>query len=130
MASELRVNTLKDASGNNSVATSTVFSGSAKFYISNASDQTSILKSFNVSSLDDDGTGEGGVNLSNNFDGAYYAVTTGVLYNGSAGASDILVSIESQSSSAVEVESSFNNATTNMTFFDRTRFLTGHGDLA
>ena len=130
MASELRLNTLKDASGNNSVATSTVFSGSAKFYISNASDQTSILKSFNVSSLDDDGTGEGGVNLSNNFDGANYAVTTGVLYNGSAGASDILVSIESQSSSAVEVESSFNNATTNMTFFDRTRFLTGHGDLA
>ena len=130
MASELRVNTLKDASGNNSVATSTVFSGSAKFYISNASDQTSILKSFNVSSLDDDGTGEGGVNLSNIFDGANYAVTTGVLYNGSAGASDILVSIESQSSSAVEVESSFNNATTNMTFFDRTRFLTGHGDLA
>ena len=130
MASELRVNTLKDASGNNSVATSTVFSGSAKFYISNASDQTSILKSFNVSSLDDDGTGEGGVNLSNNFDGANYAVTTGVLYNGSAGASDILVSIESQSSSAVEVGSSFNNATTNMTFFDRTRFLTGHGDLA
>ena len=130
MASELRVHTLKDASGNNSVATSTVFSGSAKFYISNASDQTSILKSFNVSSLDDDGTGEGGVNLSNNFDGANYAVTTGVLYNGSAGASDILVSIESQSSSAVEVESSFNNATTNMTFFDRTRFLTGHGDLA
>jgi len=130
MASELRVNTLKDASGNNSVATSTVFSGSAKFYISNASDQTSILKSFNVSSLDDDGTGEGGVNLSNNFDGANYAVTTGVLYDGSAGASDILVSIESQSSSAVEVESSYNNATTNMTFYDRTRFLTGHGDLA
>ena len=130
MASELRVNTLKDASGNNSVATSTVFSGSAKFYIRNGSAQTSILKSFNVSSLDDDGTGEGGVNLSNNFDGANYAVTTGVLYNGSAGASDILVSIESQSSSAVEVESSFNNATTNMTFVDRTRFLTGHGDLA
>ena len=30
MASELRVNTLKDASGNNSVATSTVAQGSAK----------------------------------------------------------------------------------------------------
>ena len=30
MASELRVNTLKDASGNNSVATSVVASGSAK----------------------------------------------------------------------------------------------------
>ena len=30
MASELRVNTLKDASGNNSVATSTVAEGTAK----------------------------------------------------------------------------------------------------
>ena len=30
MASELRVNTLKDASGNNSVATSVVIAGSAK----------------------------------------------------------------------------------------------------
>ena len=33
MASELRVNTLKDASGNNSVATSTVAQGSAKGWI-------------------------------------------------------------------------------------------------
>ena len=138
MASQLKVDTITGVTTAGSIAvtgegnstTTNLQQGLAKFYISNASDQTSILKSFNVSSLDDDGTGEGGVNLSNNFDGANYAVTTGVLYNGSAGASDILVSIESQSSSAVEVESSFNNATTNMTFFDRTRFLTGHGDLA
>ena len=33
MASELRVNTLKDASGNNSVATSVVFNGTAKAWI-------------------------------------------------------------------------------------------------
>ena len=33
MASELRVNTLKDASGNNSIATSVVHSGSAKVWI-------------------------------------------------------------------------------------------------
>ena len=33
MASELRVNTLKDASGNNSVATSTVARGSAKAWV-------------------------------------------------------------------------------------------------
>ena len=32
MASELRVNTLKDASGNNSIATSFVAGGSAKSY--------------------------------------------------------------------------------------------------
>ena len=33
MASELRVNTIKDASGNNSVATSVLFGGSAKAWI-------------------------------------------------------------------------------------------------
>ena len=33
MASELRVNTLKDAAGNNSVATSVVASGSAKAWV-------------------------------------------------------------------------------------------------
>ena len=33
MASELRVNTLKDASGNNSVATSVLFGGSAKAWV-------------------------------------------------------------------------------------------------
>ena len=33
MASELRVNTIKDASGNNSVATSVLFGGSGKAWI-------------------------------------------------------------------------------------------------
>ena len=33
MASELRVNTLKDASGNNSIATSFVANGSAKAWV-------------------------------------------------------------------------------------------------
>jgi hypothetical protein len=33
MASELRVNTLKDASGNNSIATSFVAGGSAKAWV-------------------------------------------------------------------------------------------------
>ena len=65
MASELRVNTLKDASGNNSVATSVVFGGTAKFWIKPAADLASISDSYNVSSLDDDGTGNGGVNFSN-----------------------------------------------------------------
>ena len=62
MASELRVNTLKDASGNNSIATSFVAGGSAKAYIRfNAG--TSINGSFNVASLTDDGTGDYHYNL-------------------------------------------------------------------
>jgi len=58
MASELRVNTLKDASGNNSVATSTVAEGTAKFWASfNGTGTAAIRDSFNSSSLTDNGTG-------------------------------------------------------------------------
>ena len=51
MASELRVNTLKDASGNNSVAMSTVAEGSAKAWVNlNGSGTIASRDSFNVSS--------------------------------------------------------------------------------
>ena len=59
MASELRVNTLKDASGNNSVATSVVFNGTGKthwFYDQNAS-PVAINSSFNVASITDSSSG-------------------------------------------------------------------------
>ena len=58
MASELRVNTLKDASGNNSVATSVVFNGTAKAwgtYQMNSSN--AINDSYNVSSQADTAQG-------------------------------------------------------------------------
>ena len=59
MASELRVNTLKDASGNNSVATSFVASGSAKAWINfNGQSTPAARDSFNIASLTDNGTGD------------------------------------------------------------------------
>ena len=58
MASELRVNTLKDASGNNSVATSTVAQGSAKAWINfNSTGTIATRDSFNVSGIVDEETG-------------------------------------------------------------------------
>ena len=59
MASELRVNTLKDASGNNSVATSVVFGGTAKVW-HNFDGQSTVATrdSYNVSGLTDNGTGD------------------------------------------------------------------------
>ena len=58
MASELRVNTLKDASGNNSIATSFVAGGSAKAYASvNGQGTAATRGTFNMSSLTDNGTG-------------------------------------------------------------------------
>ena len=59
MASELRVNTLKDASGNNSVATSVVANGSAKAWINfNQTSTQAIRDSFNISSITDAATGQ------------------------------------------------------------------------
>ena len=59
MASELRVNTLKDASGNNSVGLSFVANGSAKAWANfTTTTTTSILDSFNYSSIADNGTGD------------------------------------------------------------------------
>ena len=68
MASELRVNTLKDASGNNSIATSFVANGSAKARCHFTTvTTTAINESFNVTSLTDTGTGDTDVNLTNAF---------------------------------------------------------------
>tara|TARA_R100000231_G_scaffold28977_2_gene25771 strand:+ start:103 stop:477 length:375 start_codon:yes stop_codon:yes gene_type:complete len=75
MASELRVNTLKDASGNNSVATSVVFNGTAKawiHYLGNASSDL-IKDSYNFSSISDLGAGRHTVNYSSSFSNAFYA---------------------------------------------------------
>ena len=60
MASILRVNTLTDASSNNSVPMATVSSGSAKAWFHVDTNGASISDSFNISSHDDDGEGDGG----------------------------------------------------------------------
>tara|TARA_X000001388_G_scaffold71887_1_gene62021 strand:- start:29 stop:424 length:396 start_codon:yes stop_codon:yes gene_type:complete len=73
MASELRVNTLKDASGNNSVATSVVFNGSAKAWVNfTGVSSTSPRDSFNVASLTDSGTGHTTVTFTNAMSNANY----------------------------------------------------------
>ena len=59
MASELRVNTLKDASGNNSIATSFVAGGSAKTWINLDGDAgTTSFRFIKCWELTDNGTGD------------------------------------------------------------------------
>ena len=68
MASELRVNTLKDASGNNSIATSFVAGGSAKVWnCFDASGTITSRDSLNVASLTDNGTSNFDTNLTSSF---------------------------------------------------------------
>ena len=74
MASELRVNTLKDASGNNSVATSVVFAGSAKHWVMfQGTDTFASRDSYNQSSLVDDGSAVHTTSYTSNFVNDDYA---------------------------------------------------------
>tara|TARA_A100001015_G_scaffold299281_1_gene383142 strand:+ start:379 stop:780 length:402 start_codon:yes stop_codon:yes gene_type:complete len=77
MASELRVNTLKDASGSNSIGLSYVANGSAKVWCTWNMNSTNVVSdSFNVTNLTDDGTGINRVNFTNSMNNAVYAVTS------------------------------------------------------
>ena len=73
MASELRVNTLKDASGNNSIATSVVFGGVAKCWGDFDQDTPSVKDSFNSTTVTDGGTGIITINFTNNMSAGTYA---------------------------------------------------------
>ena len=91
MASELRVNTLKDASGNNSIATSVVFNGSAKAWINfNGTGTIATRDSYNVGSITDNATGTYTVNYTSSFSDAEYSPTTGA---GGSGYTDRLLTL-------------------------------------
>ena len=77
MASELRVNTLKDASGNNSIATSFVANGSAKVWQRHNASQTLASGSLNCSSVTDEATGIATVTYSNALSAATQVVLAG-----------------------------------------------------
>jgi len=74
MASELRVNTLKDAAGANSVAMEYVAGGSAKAWIKyNGTGTIAISDSFNVASITDETTGTTTITLTSSFGNANYS---------------------------------------------------------
>ena len=88
MASELRVNTLKDAAGNNSIATSFVVGGSAKLWCNWAGSAT-VNNSFNTASVTDNGTGNFSINTTSAFANVNYC-RAGFAVN-TAGTSGVLL---------------------------------------
>tara|TARA_R110000823_G_scaffold312870_1_gene439952 strand:+ start:808 stop:1215 length:408 start_codon:yes stop_codon:yes gene_type:complete len=80
MASELRVNTLKDAAGNNSVGMSYVANGSSKAWVNfNGTGTPTARDSFNLASITDNATGDQTVNFSNSLSSGNY------MWSGSTG---------------------------------------------
>ena len=112
MASELRVNTLKDASGNNSVATSVVFNGTAKAWSNlDGTGTIALLDSFNIASITDHGTGTYTETFSNSFANAYYAMGSTCYYGASADATLIqLGGYGAPASGSVKYEVKLNGA--------------------
>tara|TARA_R100001509_G_scaffold74638_1_gene41624 strand:- start:29 stop:415 length:387 start_codon:yes stop_codon:yes gene_type:complete len=85
MASILRVNTLTDASSNNSVPMATVASGSAKAWLNYNQATPASVDSFSISSVTDSTTGQYKINVSSAFANTGYSCTG--LAKGEAGTS-------------------------------------------
>ena len=124
MASELRVTTLKDASGNNSIATSFVAGGSAKVHVlSNAGAAASA--SLNVSGMTDNGTGDYTTSFSNAFGSANY-VSCAVPSRG-LGDTSLSANVHTRAASSYRCECSRDNSTKT----DAANYSSSHfGDLA
>ena len=128
MASELRVNTLKDASGNNSIATSFVAGGSAKAWVNfNGESTLSVRDSLNIGSVTDNGTG----NYTNNFSSAFASAT----YNTTGGGGGNLMYLDTSygyTTSAKTFRSAYPSSTVgNITVTDGNDVNASHnGDLA
>ena len=147
MTSQLNVDTIGDKAGsggtNVKVAnTSTYVSdggnvtqntvqGLAKAHMRSPSNHASISDSFNVSSLDDDGTGDFGINYTNSFANTNYYPMTHIPSGGSAGNSDgHFCECNSSGTSSGEYQSWYGDAGTNLTFIDWPTAHSTFGDLA
>ena len=111
-------------------ATTNLQQGLAKSWIHVANNQ-SINDSLNISSLDDDGTGDYGININNDFSNATWAFTFGHDYQAHA---TIILSTEisqgTQAAGAVDIEQIYVNSSINRTHYDGVFAMTCHGDLA
>jgi hypothetical protein len=124
----------KTAAGNVTItseggsATMQLQQGVAKAWIDIPLGAASINDSFNVSSLDDDGTGDFGVNVTNSFVNAFHVPTA----SNSNASSTVLVNciIDSKTTSAIEASTIYVSSTANRTYIDRDAHITSHGDLA
>ena len=85
MASILRVNTLTDASSNNSVATSVVFNGTAKAWVHFDQTDQSMYDNYNIGSITDKAVGETTFTFTSNMSAANWSASFYANASGSSG---------------------------------------------
>ena len=139
--SKIEVNELAVRSGSNitfsspiqgeGTAGTTLNQGLAKAHMRSPSNHASISDSFNVSSLDDDGTGDFGINYTNNFSNTSYYPMVHIPSGGTAGNSDgHFCECNSSLTSSGEYQAWYGDAGLNLTFIDWPTAHSTFGDLA
>ena len=112
-------------------AQTSIQQGLCKAWIHIPPDGASISDSFNVSSHDDDGGGDGGVNINNNMANNDYAITSAC---SDATASDQILTLEltqnSEATTAFDYETNRAGSSVNRTAIDTNRMIALFGDLA
>jgi hypothetical protein len=130
MASELRVNTLKDASGNNSIATSFVAGGSAKAWINfdGTASGAAARGSLNLASMTDSGTGIYVCNLTSAFANTNDCAATSSASASTSGSDNRNISTTITGASAIDNRTS--NASSGAVVDTSVNNVSAHGDLA
>ena len=133
MAGKIVADTLEHSTAG-SLDTQYVVNGSAKAWAEIAAGGASLPDSFNFSSIDDDGTGEYGLNFTSAMSNANYSANITITVNHSSGGSSLrYVCIEGKTTSSVEIDSAY--ATGSTVLFNSYDLETNanalvHGDLA
>ena len=139
-ASEIAIDKLKGASSAGSMTvvaeggstTTNLQQGLVKCWSHISADGASILDSLNVSSHDDDGTGDGGIHINNDMSSANYVVQLTV-DDGGAGSSVNVIEVTNgtQAAGSFDYENNYvNSASDNRTAFNVDRYIAVLGDLA
>jgi hypothetical protein len=126
MASILRVNTLTDASSNNSVSLETVSQGSAKNWSNVVGAGTGFNDSFNASSVEDTAAGIIVVNYTNNMANNDGSLTACNQYTSASGTGAFFVNSSTRTTSSHRMNHYQNGSTIDPTVYNTTL----HGDLA
>ena len=119
------------ATGEGNSTTTNLQQGLAKAWAFKQADGTALLDSFNISSIDDDGTGDYGLNFTNPFSDVNYIPTQNIRGGVIAGNSDgHFAEVQTCNTTSAECQNWYGDAGTNATISDwETRHLF-HGDLA
>ena len=115
---KIKADTLEHSTAG-SLDTQFVVNGSAKVWLYGPATVASISDSFNISSVDDDGTGDYGLHFSNNFNTVNY-VMTHASNDGGASSAIIVTDLTygTNTTAAVDVEQVYVDANTNRTNAD------------